>query len=270
LPENFEITSPRTANLSMPIQELFMKAISNLRPLASICGHRLIQRTPAVVEIKAGVNPLDLLADAVSVVNNPALREFLQSVMSEKEVRHAVATSSAQGGCARGRVQRYPIQTLRRAAEMAASWWAFGLEERDVLYVATLIRGIPALLADYVVGPVDLEDILFTLARSALHRLDLSASRQAYLLRLALGWGNVDEIDAYYVPRLQESVARALRAVQLIPGARHSADLEVMNSPTEPGKQLGDGIHAVAENGRHQAAPVDKRSGRSGRSGGQA
>ena len=87
--------------------------------------------------------------------------------------------------------------------------------ERAVLFVATVIRGIQALLSDYVVGPANLEDVMFTLVRPALHRLDDSAPRQACLLRLSLGWGNADEVDAFYVPRLQESVARALRAVKV-------------------------------------------------------
>ncbi|MDO8767368.1 MAG: hypothetical protein Q7K57_01405 [Burkholderiaceae bacterium] len=176
------------------------------------------QQAQSVVEITVGVPPLQLVDQVLAAVSSWQLREFLSAVVIEPEVELALITpipmlNSSRGACQP--FQSYPVQTLRRAAEMAGYWCAFGQEERAVLFVATLIRGIQHLLADYVVGPANLYDILFTLVRPALHRLDDSAPRQACLLRLCLGWGNADEVDAYYVPRLQESVERALRAVQL-------------------------------------------------------
>ena len=92
----------------------------------------------------------------------------------------------------------------------------YGREERDILYVATFVQGCRSLLAHCVVGDVDLDDVLFTIVRGFLHRLDDAAPRQASLLRLCLGWGNSDEIDDYYVPRLQQAVHRALRTAALV------------------------------------------------------
>lgn len=172
----------------------------------------------SVVELTVGVNPRQLVDKVLAEVSSCQLREFLRTVVTESEVELAlttpIPTPTSSSGMRRP-FQSYPVQSLRRAAEMAGYWCAFGREERAVLYVATLIRGIGHLLADYVVGCAKLDDILFTLVRPALHRLDDSAPRQACLLRLCLGWGNADEVDAYYVPRLQESVERALRAGQL-------------------------------------------------------
>lgn len=172
------------------------------------------------VAITLDVAPLDGVNHAVSQVKNLDLREFLQSLVQEPEVAQALCTPVAQLPLSTACVPRYPMKALSRAAEMAGYWCALGAMERDVLYVATLIRGVQTLLVNTVAGSADLEDILFTLARRALHRLDDRAPRQATLLRLALGWGNADEVDAYYVPRLQEAVARALRTLQSGQGSK--------------------------------------------------
>ena len=181
----------------------------------------------SVVELTVGVSPRQLVDKVLAEVSSWQLREFLRTVVTELEVELALTTpipTSTSSSGMRQPFQSYPVQSLRRAAEIAGYWCAFGREERAVLYVATLIRGIGRLLADYVVGSAKLDDILFTLVRPALHRLDDSAPRQACLLRLCLGWGNADEVDAYYVPRLQESVERALRAVRLAqPTQRHAS-----------------------------------------------
>lgn len=176
---------------------------------------RTNQQARHVVELTLGVNPRKLVAQMLAGVSSWPLRELLGELLSQPEVELALTTPiPASSRSTRQSFQSYPVQRLRRAAEMAGYWCAFGRDERAVLYVATLVRGIGDLLAGHVVGSANLDDILFTLARPALHRLDDSAPRQACLLRLCLGWGNADEVDAYYVPRLQESVARALRAVQ--------------------------------------------------------
>lgn len=172
------------------------------------------RESAVAVAITLEVAPLDGVNHAVSQVKNLDLREFLQSLVQEPEVAQALSTPVAQLPLSTACVPRYPMKALSRAAEMAGYWYALGAMERDVLYVATLIRGVQTLLVNTVAGSADLEDILFTLARRALHRLDDRAPRQATLLRLALGWGNADEVDAYYVPRLQEAVARALRTIQ--------------------------------------------------------
>ena len=184
------------------------------------------QPSRRVVELTVGVNPRDLLEQVLAGVASWPLREFLGEVLAEPEVELALTTPiPASSSSTRQSLQSYPVQRLRRAAEMAGYWCAFGRDERSVLYVATLVRGIGELLAGYVVGGANLDDILFTLVRPALHRLDDGEPRQACLLRLCLGWGNADEVDACYVPRLQKSVAQALRAVQIGPATQHPSRL---------------------------------------------
>jgi len=113
-----------------------------------------------------------------------------------------------------------PIQVRRRAGETAAYGCACGAEERDVLFVATLLQGAQQLLVPIVLGDSTIEDVMFTLVRKSLHRLDDHAPRCSRLLRLALGWGYTDEIDDFYVPRLQIAVQRALTQVVFVPATR--------------------------------------------------
>jgi hypothetical protein len=161
----------------------------------------------AVVELTVGVDPVQLLEAAVQHVKTPALREFFCAVVQEPEIYQTLTrlTPASQTGR-----MSCPIQTLRRAAELASYWCASGAQERDVLFVATVLLGTQGLIGPMVMGDASASDVMFTLVRKALHRLDDQSPRCANLLRLSLGWGNEDEIDDFYVPRLQQAVLRAL------------------------------------------------------------
>lgn len=156
-----------------------------------------------------------LLLDVVSRVKNPAMREFLQSVLHEPEILHALTAPTMMSMSPTAMTRTYPIQALRRAGELAAYWCGCGGEERDALFVATLIKGAQKLLAPVVQGCSTAEDVMFTLVRKALHRLDDEAPRCSRLLRLSLGWGCEDDVDDFYVPRLQIAVRRALTQVSV-------------------------------------------------------
>jgi hypothetical protein len=181
-------------------------------------------------EFTIGAQPDRLLMDVVRRVKSPALQDFLTTVLQEAEIHQALTTAtfvskdaSAHPSTHPGRATRHkqpsasacscPIHALRRVAETAAYWSACGGEERDVLFVATLLRGSQQLLAPFVLGGSTVDDVMFTLVRRSLHRLDDQAPRCSRLLRLALGWGCADEIDEHYVPRLQIAVERALAQV---------------------------------------------------------
>ena len=181
-------------------------------------------------EFTIGAQPDRLLMDVVRRVKTPALQDFLTTVIHEPEIYQALTTATfvskdtsahlkTRPGLATRRKQpsaaacSCPIHALRRVAETAAYWSALGGEERDVLFVATLLRGSQRLLAPIVLGGSTVDDVMFTLVRRSLHRLDDQAPRCSRLLRLALGWGCADEIDDHYVPRLQITVERALAQV---------------------------------------------------------
>jgi hypothetical protein len=141
------------------------------------------------------------------------MKEFLISVLREPEVLQALTAPVMMTASPFSKTCTSPVQALRRAGELAAYWCAFGAEERDVLFVATVLQGTQNLLGPAVLGASTVADVMFTLVRRPLHRLDDQAPRCSRLLRLSLGWGCADEIDDHYVPRLQIAVQRALDQV---------------------------------------------------------
>ena len=185
----------------------------------------------ACVNRNACVDSDPLLLVVVSRVKNPAMREFMQSVLHEPEILQALTAPDTMSMSPASITSTHPIQALRRAGELAAYWCGCGGEERDALYAATLIKGAQKLLEPVVLGCSTAEDVMFTLARKALHRLDDQAPRCSRLLRLSLGWGCEDDIDDFYVPRLQIAVRRALNQVSV------GADMAI---PASHGRQRND------------------------------
>ena len=200
------------ANSSTRTSRQAERSSAALHPMA-----HLSERARAAVDASIGLSAISQIERMVRAVKNPQLHLLLVSVVIEPEVEQALTCEIGHSLTVVGRIPVYPVQALRRAAEMAAYWCAFGAQEREVLYVATCIRGIGYLLAGHVSPGADLNDIVFTLVRPALHRLDDSAPLLARRLRLALGWGNDDEVGAWGGPNAQESVARALAAVDIGP-----------------------------------------------------
>lgn len=201
--------------------------IPGVMTAASLLQTQSQHHARAVVELTIGTDPAQLLDAAVQQVKTPALREFFQAVVQESEIYQTLtsltpssqlhssqATTCLSKSGESGRVI-FPIQTLRRAGELASYWCASGAQERDVLFVATVLRGTQALIAPLVMGDASTADVMFTLVRKALHHLDEQSPRCANLLRLSLDWGNGDEIDDFYVPRLQQAVQKALTQVNL-------------------------------------------------------
>ncbi len=139
-------------------------------------------------------------------LRSPALRLFLTSVLAEREIQ----TLLAQPGMSQNEVPCTAGDLVQRAAARVSFWCVLGRAQCEVLYAATVVAGIGRLLAPTVVGACRGDDVLFTLVRSALHRLDEETPSEAALLRQCLGWGNGDEIDEQLVPGLRRAIARAL------------------------------------------------------------
>lgn len=158
-----------------------------------------------------GIDPHMIVRDTIRAVRDSHLRDFLEAVLAEPEVEQ-VLTTRRNGA---GYYQHYAIQYLRRAAGLASFWCAQGRLEREVMYVATLVEGLKLVLMPSLVGAASIEDVVFTIARPHLHRLDEQAPRLSDLLRLSLGWGNTDEIDGRYIPGQQKAIRRALEQAGL-------------------------------------------------------
>ena len=178
-------------------------------------------RTRAVVELTIGKDPQTLVAEAVAKVRHPGLNRLLTSFVQEPEIREMLlrmeeTASEPDALMGRGKSARrstqpsWPIQRLRRAAELAQYLSAFGHEEREVLYVATLLQGCQPMLNSGLQNTASQSDVLRTLVRKSLFQLEEGFPRQAWLLRQSMGWGLEDEVDDFYVPRLQQAVTRSL------------------------------------------------------------
>lgn len=158
------------------------------------------------LEITLGVDPKDLVASAVQKVSDGGLQDFIHQVVHEPEVLPLLVRSINTDR----KYQRHVIQSLRAAGETAQYWSAMGREEGEVLYVATFVLGIQTLLSELIVGNATPRDVMFTIARPYLYRLEEASPRCASLLRQCLGWCPEDEVDGEYVPRLQLAVQRAV------------------------------------------------------------
>lgn len=137
------------------------------------------------------------------------LRRFLDSVQAEPEIRALLA----QPRLSANRVPRRTSVVLQQAAAQAKFCCALPPALGEVLYVATVIAGVGRLLASTVVGKASADDVLFTIVRTALHRLDGETHSEAALLRQCLGWGNSDEIDERFIPALRRAIGHALDQV---------------------------------------------------------
>ncbi|GAB3493920.1 hypothetical protein GCM10027399_14360 [Curvibacter fontanus] len=201
--------SPRVqaflAQQGIDLQHLKAKPGANPKPQSSAITPKPEQED-IHPHLKPAVDPQQIVQDTLKAVRHTELREFLEAVFTETEV-HQILTTRHN---AQGYYQRYAIQYLRAAAAAASFWSAQGWPHREVMYVATLMQGIRQLLAPCIVGGASVDDVMFTIVRTALYQLDDHAPQQASLLRLCLGWGNADEIDGCYIPQLQQIVQQAL------------------------------------------------------------
>jgi hypothetical protein len=83
-----------------------------------------------------------------------------------------------------------------------------------VVYVATFLHGIEHWLVPCMHPHSDVRDVMFTIARSALHRLDDAQPAYGGLLRLCMGWSNPDEESEFSV-ELQQRIAYAVETLDL-------------------------------------------------------
>lgn len=202
--------------LSPRLQALLAQQGIELQKLKAVPGTKIQPQPSAVTpgsehqaihpQVKPAVDPQQIVQDTLKAVRHSELQFFLSEVFAEPEVRQILTTRHNSMGY----YQRYAIQYLRAAAASASFWSAQGWPHREVMYVATLMQGVRQLLAPCIVGGASVDDVMFTIVRSALYQLDDHAPQQASLLRVCLGWGNADEIDDCYIPQLQQIVQQAL------------------------------------------------------------
>ena len=223
-PSNFLLQRPSQSQRRSTALAL-SRTIPGVMSAASLLqSQQPVPRSRAVVEITIGKDPQSLVSEAVARVRHPGLNRLLSAFTQEPEIRDVllcmdeppgvggVHPAQAEPNSSSG-TPSWPIQRLRRAAELAQYLCAFGREEREVLYVATLLQGCQPLLNSGLPNAASQADVLHALVRKSLQQLEEHHARQAWLLRQCMGWGLEDEVDDFYVPRLQQAVQRSLALV---------------------------------------------------------
>lgn len=161
-------------------------------------------------EITFATDPQRLIARAVNVVAAEPLRNFLRSVLAERDVNRVLTLLSDENL----RFQRLPIDRLRAAAETASHTSLQAPRARDTLYAAVLIAGIECLLGETVQPPYSTTDIIRSVVREPLRQLDGADSAQAHALRNCLGWGSAEEACNPRTQTLQHQVITAVQSLR--------------------------------------------------------
>lgn len=162
---------------------------------------------------------LAAVAAAGSEIMNPYLRQFFNTVTKEPEfglalttpLNHAKRLEFGYGYV--NEADRYPIHVLQRAGSIAGLWCVHRPLVHDVLYVATIVLGARHLIRSYIRRGSDLDDVLFTLIRPALHRLDDCHAGAARLLRNVLDLGNGDDSPEFAVLQIRNAATNACQSL---------------------------------------------------------
>ena len=144
-------------------------------------------------------------------VDSPALRQFLASVVKEPEVLEVLArpvSSSRTRTCTGIEIMKVVALAIRQQSP-------FGRVGRDVVYVGALLHGVQYFVKSCIVGNADLNDVMFTIVRGPLHKLDDADPGSASLLRLCLGWGNSDE-TVELAEQVQQMLLRTSRSIDRV------------------------------------------------------
>ncbi len=154
--------------------------------------------------------------ECIGRITSPDLRTFMQQVVLQPEIKEVMGmqASSAPGDRRQRGVQpdatrngrQFMAQCLQSAARSVcveiSKGWKVSTEQREVIYIATLLHGCKwgvermnrgKLSSEF--KPCSADEILFAVVREALHRFDDSASAPAQLLRSCMGWGCMEEVN---------------------------------------------------------------------------
>lgn len=154
------------------------------------------------VEVMVGIDPQVLMRRCVGSIRNPALRNFVGTVMAERDVNRVLTMLPGESL----RYTRWPIDRVRSAAESVALHASLMPAQREVLFVACLLAGIAVLIEPCVAYPSNTDDVMRSIVREALHRLDRESPSRATALRNGMGWGNDDEMDGEALEGIQQAV----------------------------------------------------------------
>jgi hypothetical protein len=153
----------------------------------------------------------DLLIEGLSLhVQSFHVRQFLDAILSEADVRQVLATPVR----ADGKTVRLLVQVVQPVAEDAQRRAPGSPDERDAVYAATILLGVDYCFLPALCGKYDAPDALKSVVWPTLQQLDSQAPQGACALRTCMRWGNFDEED-YFIDWLEARMQRALDVLKL-------------------------------------------------------
>jgi hypothetical protein len=186
------------------------------------CRQRVLRAPSAVPAPAKSVPTVKNLLDGLK---NAALMRFVERVLSEPECKRVLSLPMSSSGV----FSSPPLQRLRAAAQSTLLYSAPSRVQSDVIYAATVILGLqnlmkaavrtqfggdegdPCALGLDLLSNCGTDDVFRSIVRSALFKLEDQAPIHAALLRMALGWGNQDEMMDSQIQRMQSIVRQSSR-----------------------------------------------------------
>ena len=151
-----------------------------------------------------------LMDECVNRIPDAPLRQFLGTVFNDPQVSQVLSGQVTEGGMSTG----LRVVKLREIAANVLRPAQVNPQEFQAVYVATFLHGIQYLLQPSVGGKNALRDVMHTLVRGALQRLEGANPGMANLVRLCMGWGNFDE-ETVFTEWLQARLRRAISVLDL-------------------------------------------------------
>jgi hypothetical protein len=194
------------------------------------CQQRTLRSPQPIKEDAASENLLDDL-------KHPALIRFIEAVMQEPECERVLNAPLDSANL----LISPPIQRRRAAAWSTLLYRVQSRIQADVIYAATVMLGLQNLMKAARQSAADgngfancgQDDMFRSIVRSALYKLEAEAPIHANLLRIALNWGNQDEMLDEEAHRMQSIVRQSARVcavrLQLMQRSRAASCKEVVN-----------------------------------------
>jgi hypothetical protein len=167
-PSNARINTSR-ATQPRSSESAYLKGPSNMFPVTT-------------VHLQA--NPFHLVREVITSVRDSALRHFLQSVMLDPMVDSALTTDVGYGASC----GQYPIQFIQKAAHLCSNAQARTPQEKDLVFVATVIRGLTSNVGKGICCKPDHQGCLRRVLRPAFNHLSETSYAMGFALEQLLQW----------------------------------------------------------------------------------
>jgi hypothetical protein len=137
-----------------------------------------------VTTVHLQANPYHLIRDVITSVRDGALRNFLARVLEDDMVDSALSTAVGEGNMG----ALYPIQFIQKAAHLCSNAQARTPQEKDLVFVATVIRGLTSNVGKGICCKPDHQGCLRRVLRPAFNHLSETSYAMGFALEQLLQW----------------------------------------------------------------------------------